>query len=142
MKKKFPVTVLILLIAIIASQMFMSLLLLKYNRICGVAGLCTSLALTAATAVIFWIYSRNPLRHIAKMNAHLENSAAEYMNTLPAPIAVFGDSEEILWYNRSFLELISGGTDAYGISFEKFTGLNIKKLKSPDSSVCTVNGLS
>lgn len=142
MKKKFPVTALILFIAIIASQVFVSLSLLEYNKICGIAGLCISLVLTAAAAVLFSIYSRNSMRHIAKMNSHLENSAAEYMNTLPAPIAVISGGGEILWYNRAFFELISGGFDAYGISFEECTGLNAKKLKSPDSSVCTVNGLS
>ena len=61
------------------------------------------------------IYSHNSMRRISKMNQHLESSAAEFINSLPAPVAVIDDNRQFVWYNQIFSEKIGLGQDVYGL---------------------------
>ncbi|MBO5164630.1 MAG: DHH family phosphoesterase [Ruminococcus sp.] len=100
----------------------------------------TSAAVLAVVLLILYaVFSRNSIRHITKMNTHLENSAAEYMNTLPAPIAVIGAEGKLVWYNSAFTDKICGGCDVYGMNFEECVKLSIKVLTENGSAVCHVN---
>lgn len=74
------------------------------------------------------------------MNSHLENSAAEYMNSLPAPIAVIDGNRQFVWYNQIFAEKIGMGQDVYGLNFESFVNIDISSLSENGTAVCPING--
>ena len=74
------------------------------------------------------------------MKKHLENSAAEYMNTLPAPVAVIDENKNFVWFNQIFTEKISLGQDVYGLDFEGFVSIDINNLLSEGFAVCHING--
>ncbi len=139
MKKKFPIAALLVIAAILSSQLFVSLSLFEYNSFYGIIGMTSAAVLAVVLLILYAIFSKNSIRHITKMNTHLENSAAEYMNTLPAPIAVIGAEGKLLWYNSAFTDKICGGCDVYGMSFEECVKLSIKVLTENGSAVCHVN---
>ena len=91
MKKKFPAVMLIL--HLLALGVLIPAFLLSNNN-----STIINILFAAAIALIFscivyaLIYSRNSMRRISKMNQHLESSAAEFMNSLPAPVAVIDDN--------------------------------------------------
>jgi len=138
-KKKFPIVALLVIAAILSSQLFVSLSLFEYNRLYGIIGMTSAAVLAVVLLILYAVFSKNSIRHITKMNTHLENSAAEYMNTLPAPIAVIGAEGKLVWYNSAFTDKICGGCDVYGMSFEECVKLSIKVLTENGSAVCHVN---
>ena len=140
MKNKFPAALFILQLLLLADASVSAFLLHKYNSSVGVICLAAAFALMTACIVFYLIYTRNSIRHISKMNTHLENSAAEYMNSLPAPVAVIDSSRQFVWYNQIFAEKISLGQDVYGLDFESFVKMDVSSLLSNDFSLCSING--
>lgn len=96
----------------------------------------TAFVLIFICIVYTLIYSRNSMRRFSKMNQHLESSAAEFMNSLPAPVAVIDDNRQFVWYNQIFAEKISHGADIYGHSFENFVRIDIDSLIANGSALC------
>lgn len=141
MKKRFPAVIAVLIAIIIVGQVLVSLSLLKYNCLHGLIGLTAAAVTAIAMIITSAVYSKNSMRHISKMNAHLEASAAEYMNTLPAPIAVIDREKKFVWYNGSFTEKISRGSDVFGFSFEEYVKLDVDALIEDGSAVCRINGM-
>ena len=86
------------------------------------------------------IYSKNSMRRISKMNQHLESSAAEFMNSLPAPVAVIDESRQFVWYNQIFAEKIGLGQDVYGLELEGFVKIDMNMLLKEGSAICPMNG--
>ena len=105
-----------------------------------------NILLSAAIAFIFSciiytiIYSRNSMRRISKMNQHLESSAAEFINSLPAPVAVIDDNRQFVWYNQIFAEKIGHGQDVYGLDFESFVKMDVEMLAAHGCALCPLNG--
>lgn len=139
MRKKFPGAALLIIAAVFSSQLFVSLSLLEYNSFYGIFGIVSAAVLAVVFIIIYAVFSRNSIRHITRMNTHLENSAAEYMNTLPAPVAVMGADGKLVWYNNAFTDKICGSCDVYGMDFEECVKLSIKDLTENGSAVCHVN---
>ena len=100
----------------------------------------TSFALILSCIVYTIIYSQNSMRRISKMNQHLESSAAEFMNSLPAPVAVIDDNRKFVWYNQIFAEKIGLGQDVYGLDFEGFVKMDMDMLVQNGNAVCPVKG--
>lgn len=140
MKTKFPVIYFVPIAILLADIGFVSAAVYSGKSIpaligCGVA--CVLILVMMAVAVV---YSKNSLRHFSKMNTHLETSAAQYMHTLPAPVAIINDSRDIVWYNQVFAEKVSLGSDAYGRSFADFVQLDLDSLLTDGFAYCHVNG--
>lgn len=140
MKKKFPTVFFTLIFAILICQIFVSLSLYSYNSVYGLCGIISAVVLIVALVIISVAYSRNFLRHILKMNNHLENSSAEYMNNLPAPIAVISEDKKFVWYNQRFSEKISRDSDVFGLDFEEYVKLDIDSVMSGGNPICRING--
>ena len=139
MKKKFPGAALLMIAAIIASHLCVSLTLLQYNRLYGTLGIASALVLSLVLIVLYAVFSRNSIRFFTKMNTHLENSAAEYMNNLPAPVAVLEKDGRIVWFNSAFSDKICLDDDFYGKNFEECTAVDIHSLINDGSVICRVN---
>lgn len=86
------------------------------------------------------VFTHNSMRRVSRMNQHLESSAAEFMNTLPSPVAVIDEQKKFVWYNQMFAEKIGLGQDAYGYDFEGFVKIDLDSLISKGFDMCTVNG--
>lgn len=140
MKKKFPTVFFTLISAIFICQIFVSLSLYSYNSVYGLGGIISAVVLIVALVIISVAYSRNFIRHMMKMNNHLENSSAEYMNTLPVPIAVISKDKKFVWYNQSFSEKISRDSDVFGLNFEEYVKLDIDSVMSGGNPICRING--
>lgn len=139
MKNKFP-AVLIVLHLLLFGVITASLLLLRHSYDIVNILLYAAVALVLICIVYYIIYSRNSLRRISKMNQHLENSAAEFMNSLPAPVAVIDDNKRFVWYNQIFAEKIGLGQDVYGNDFESFVKIDMETLLDNGLALCPLNG--
>lgn len=139
MKNKFP-AVLIALHIILFGVITASLLLLRRSDFIVNILLFAAVALVLICIVYYIIYSKNSLRRISKMNQHLENSAAEFMNSLPAPVAVIDDNKRFVWYNQIFAEKIGLGQDVYGNDFEGFVKIDMETLLDNGLALCPLNG--
>lgn len=139
MKNKFPTLLLVLQLLLLA-DLAAAVVLTSQNKKLGHALIISALVLFIIYIIFFLIYSRNSIRHISKMNSHLESSAAEYMNSLPAPVAVIDNQRQFVWYNQIFSEKISLGQDVYGFDCEGFVKMDIASLMSNGMAICTING--
>ncbi len=139
MKKKFPAVLLIL--HLLALGVLIPAFLLSNNNSTFINILyCVAIALIFSCIVYAIIYSRNSMRRISKMNQHLESSAAEFMNSLPAPVAVIDDNKQFVWYNQIFSEKIGLGQDVYGLNFESFVKMDIDMISRNGYAICPING--
>lgn len=140
MKNKFPAALFIVQVLLLADVAVSAVLLHKYNDWLSVVCLVLAVLLITLGLIVYAVFTKNSFRHISKMNKHLENSAAEYMNTLPAPIAVIDKNKNFVWFNQIFTEKISLGQDVYGLDFEGFVSIDINNLLSEGFAVCQING--
>ena len=139
LKKKFPAVLMILHVLVLGALIPTYLLIDHKNT------LLNTLILSVVTLILICviytiIYSRNSMRRISKMNQHLESSAAEFMNSLPAPVAVIDDNRQFVWYNQIFAEKIGLGQDVYGLELEGFVKLDMNMLIKNGSAICPMNG--
>lgn len=140
MKNKFPAALFVVQLLLLADVAVSAVLLHKYSDWLGVVCLVPAVLLIVLGLLVYAVFTKNSIRHISKMNHHLENSAAEYMNTLPAPVAVIDKNRNFVWYNQIFTEKISLGQDVYGLDFEGFVSIDINSLLSEGSVICSING--
>lgn len=140
MKTKFPVIYFVPLVILLADTAFISAAVYTERYVPALIGCGIAAVLLLITMTVSLIYSKNSLRHFSKMNTHLETSAAQYMHTLPAPVAIINDVRDIVWYNQIFAEKVSLGADAYGMSFSDFVQLDLDSLLTDGFAYCHVNG--
>ena len=126
--------------AALADMLFVGLSVYTGNNSFAAVGCAAGVLVTLTLITVSIVYSKNSMRHLSKMNAHLETSAAQYMNSLPTPIAVIDDNRQIVWYNQFFAEKISLGSDVYGLDFEGLVNLDLDALIADGSAYCPING--
>jgi len=139
-KKKFPALLLILHLLLLADVSVTAVLINHKGDELGLICIAPAFVLIAVSIIVFLIYSRNSMRHISKMNSHLESSAAEFINSLPAPVAVIDNHRQFVWYNQIFAEKIGLGQDVYGCEFESLVKIDMDTLFRNGSADCSING--
>ncbi|MCM1507657.1 MAG: DHH family phosphoesterase [Ruminococcus flavefaciens] len=140
MKKKFPAVSLILLVLLVADAIVSALLLSSHDSAMGIVCLILS-ALTALLCITEMLFfAGNTVRHISKMNKHLENSVAEYVNSVTEPVAVVDSEKKLIWCNTSFTEKISDGNKLYGTDTGSLADINLDSIISAGMGVCILNG--
>lgn len=139
MKKKFPTVSLILLLLLATDTIISASLLSGYDSVMGI--ICIILSVLTASMCIAEIlfFTQKSIRHISKMNEHLENSVSDYINSVPEPVAVVDDEKKLVWCNMSFTENISDGQKLYGKNIESLTGISFDNTISNGTGVCTLN---
>lgn len=140
MKRKFPAVLIALVALLLADVAASAMMLYSYDKTKSYITLLPAVFLVAAFVIAFIVYSRNSMRHFSKMNSHLENSAAEYMNALPAPIAVINSDGIFVWYNQIFAETLALGQDLYGFDINAFINIDLETVKNDGFSICSSNG--
>jgi len=139
MKKKFPLMLCIIAALLLADVAASALMLYSCDKY--------KCFLTLIPAVVFSVlfiysiiaYNRNTVKQISKMNLHLENSASEYINSLPASIAVLDENGTLVWFNNTFSENIALGNNVYGTNICNIANINFDKIKTEGFSLCAVN---
>ncbi|MGN0614809.1 DHH family phosphoesterase [Ruminococcus flavefaciens] len=139
MKKKFPAVLMMLHVLVLGVLIPTYLLIDRKNAVLN-ALILSVVALILICVIYTIIYSKNSMRRISKMNQHLESSAAEFMNSLPAPVAVIDESRQFVWYNQIFAEKIGLGQDVYGLELEGFVKIDMNMLLKEGSAICPMNG--
>lgn len=139
MKKKFPGAAFLILCIIIASQLFVSLSLLQYDKVKGTAGIVSAAILAFVLILIYAVFSKNSIRYFTKMNTHLENSAAEYIYDLPAPVVVMEKNGRIVWFNRMFSDKICPDKEIYGMNLDDCVAVSADELINENTVGCRVN---
>lgn len=139
MKNKFPTVSFILLAVLVAVAVVASLLLGGYDTVMGIILLVSAVVTAVAFGIEMFLFSRNTIKHVSKMNTHLESSTAEYINSLPSPVAVIDSSQKVIWYNNAFSEKISDDRDFYGMDTINIKGVDFGGLVEK-GGYCTVNG--
>ncbi|MBQ9957263.1 MAG: DHH family phosphoesterase [Ruminococcus sp.] len=140
MKRKNPALIYILMALLLADVLCSALMLYNYDQNKCFAILIVTALLVVCFVTVFLVYSGNSLKHISKMNSHLESSAAEYMNSLPAPVAVVDENGTVVWYNRIFSESIAFGNDIFGMDIGSCGTVDINAVRNDGFSLCSVNG--
>ncbi len=140
MKRRIPALIYILMALLLADVLCSALMLYNYNQNKCFAILIATALLVVCFITVFLVYSGNSLKHISKMNSHLESSAAEYMNSLPAPVAVVDENGTVVWYNRIFGESIAFGNDIFGQDIGSCVTVDINAVRNDGFSLCSVNG--
>lgn len=72
--------------------------------------------------------NRNIYKYFSKMEHGLEQNKCYTLFSSPDPIAIIDSSGKIVWYNQSFYEKISDGTDAFGTSISEELEIGPEKL--------------
>lgn len=140
MKRKFPAVLIILVLLLLADITASAFLLYSHDKSLAYYTVIPAVFLVVAFIIALLVYSKHSVRHFSKMNSHLENSAAEYMNSLPAPVAVVTENGTFVWYNRLFSETLAKGQDLYGLDIEAFINVDLKNLRNNGFSICSANG--
>lgn len=140
MKRKFPVFIALLIVLLLSDVVVSALNLCESNQKMSLFSLLSTAVLVILFVSAFLYYSRKSLRHISKMNEHLENSTADYMNSLPAPIAVVDENGLFIWHNQTFGEKIAFGHNVFGHDVREYVNLDIDNLSGDGFSFCSING--
>lgn len=140
MKNKFPAVLLVLHLLLFTTAAVTALLICNGKDELAAVFIVPVMILIAVSIIIFLLFTRNTIRHVSKMNAHLESSAAEFMNTLPAPVAVIDEQRRFVWYNQLFSEKIGLGQDVFGLDFEGFVKIDMDSLFRLNYAFCSING--
>lgn len=140
MKNKFPAVLITLAVLLLSDVAVTSALLYDYDRNKFYLSLIPGVLLVIALIAAVIGYSRNSMRHFSRMNTHLENSAAEYMNSLPAPVAVVNSEGMFVWYNQIFSENLALGKDMYGLNVNILINIDLEAVKNGGFSICSSNG--
>lgn len=140
MKRKFPVIFLIMHLLLLADISALALMLYRHDEKRGLLCLIPALILAAVCVVYFFVCMTNSMRHISRMNAHLESSAAEYMNSLPAPVAVIDSEGRLVWYNQIFSVKIGLGQDIYGLELSTVVKVDTKSISENGMAISQING--
>ncbi len=140
MKNKFPALVISFSILMIADAVISALLLYKAHYPAAKYLIASTALFGLLLLSVVILYCRNSLRHFSMMNRHLENSAAKYMDILPAPIAVVDGNGTVIWYNGMFSEKITPGRDVFGLRITECVNVDIDSLRSDGTVLSIVNG--
>lgn len=140
MKKKFPTVSLILLVLLATDTIISALLLSSYDSVMGI--ICIILSVLTASMCIAEIlfFAQKNVRHISRMNEHLENSVSEYINSLHEPVAVIDSARQLIWCNEYFTGKITDGQKLYGTDIGNLTDICFDNIISAGTGVCTLNG--
>ncbi|MDE6035202.1 MAG: DHH family phosphoesterase [Ruminococcus sp.] len=140
MKKKFPAVSLVLLAILLTETVTSALMLSNYDSAKGI----TCLILSALTAVCclaeVFFFAGNTMKHVSRMNEHLENSVSEYINSVTEPVAVIDSERQLIWYNSAFSEKLGGNRNIYGLDIGSLTDVNIENIISSGTGICKIGG--
>ncbi len=76
---------------------------------------------------------QNIYKYFNRIERSLDQAKCFTLCNVPDPIAITDKTGKILWYNNSFIETISGGTDAYGLSICEGLSIDPQSLQSQKS---------
>ncbi|MDE6780298.1 MAG: DHH family phosphoesterase, partial [Ruminococcus sp.] len=140
MKKKFPTVSLILLVLLATDTIISASLLSSSDSVMGIISVILSVLTASMCIAEILFFAQKNVRHISRMNEHLENSVSDYINSLPEPVAVIDNNRQLIWCNRYFTSRIADGQKLYGTDIGNLTDICFDNIISAGAGVCTLNG--
>lgn len=140
MKKKFPTVSLILLVLLATDTIISASLLSSSDSVMGIISVILSVLTASMCIAEILFFAQKNVRHISRMNEHLENSVSDYINSLPEPVAVIDSNRQLIWCNRYFTSRIANGQKLYGTDIGNLTDICFDNIISAGAGVCTLNG--
>ena len=64
-------------------------------------------------------------RHVSRMNRLIKTAGAEYITSLPSPVAVIDENNNIVWYNEFFREKVAIEREAFGLNLPDCISIDI-----------------
>ncbi|MDE5946744.1 MAG: DHH family phosphoesterase [Oscillospiraceae bacterium] len=142
MRKKFPLALIIISILMFFCELVASSMLCKYS-------VREFMAISVPAAILCIVFIsllaadfKHMYRHVSKMTSKLEQSGAEFISSLPAPVAVVDNEGIVVWYNEFFRETVAAEQDIFGYSILDYINLDFDALKKGTECICHVNGSS
>jgi len=140
MKKKFPLALIIISVMMFLCELAASFMLCKYSvrdfAVISVPATILCIVFVSVLAADF----RHMYRHVSRISTRLEQSGAEFMNSLPTPAVVIDDEGIVVWYNDFFREKVAAEQDIFGYSILDYINIDIAGIRSGSECLCTVNG--
>ncbi|MDE6500524.1 MAG: DHH family phosphoesterase [Ruminococcus sp.] len=140
MKKKFPTVSLIVLILLATNTLISASILSSHESVMGIICIILSVLTASMSIAEILFFAEKNVRHVSKMNEHLENSVSEYINSMPEPVAVVDSGKLLIWCNESFTRNISDSPKLYGTDISSLADINFDNIISTGTGVCTLNG--
>lgn len=140
MKKKFPTVSLILLILLATDTIISASLLSSSDSVMGIISVILSVLTASMCIAEILFFAQKNVRHISRMNEHLENSVSDYINSLPEPVAVIDSGKQLIWCNSYFTSKITGGQKFYGMDISNLTDICFDNIILTGTGVCNFNG--
>ena len=128
MKQQKPIWLLAALCPLMVAACTSVTLLERYDKrhfIIAAISLCVSSILFL---VSFFLYRKNVLRFIAKLNDDISTTERESMYTLPSPTVIIDEGGQIIWYNKFFTDRILDGKDVFGVGLTSILKLDMDTL--------------
>ncbi len=122
------------------NTIFSSLLLSSHDSVMGIICIILSVltSLICISEIIF--FARKNVKHISKMNEHLENSVSDYINSISEPVAVIDENKQLIWCNKYFTQKISKVQKLYGTDIETLTDICFDNIILTNTGMCIING--
>jgi len=139
-KRKLPFPVIFVALLMLANTIGSAVLLSFYNLKYFFVSLSIAIVLTIIFILILFFMTKSLYRHISRMNRLIKTAGAEYITSLPSPVAVIDDNNTIIWYNEFFREKVALERDAFGLNIQDCINIDILSLKNCENRPCSVNG--
>ena len=140
MKSKLPFPVIFVSLLMLANTIGAAILLSLYNLNYFFVTLTIAIVLSIIFILILFFMSKSMYRHVSRMNRLIKTAGAEYITSLPSPVAVIDENNNIIWYNEFFREKVAIEREAFGLNLQDCISIDILALKSGESRPCNVNG--
>ncbi|MBO5383766.1 MAG: RNA/single-stranded DNA exonuclease, partial [Ruminococcus sp.] len=140
MKRKLPFPVIFVALLMLANTIGSAVLLSFYSLKYFFVSLSIAIVLTIIFILVLFFMTKSLYRHISRMNRLIKTAGAEYITSLPSPVAVIDDNNTIIWYNEFFREKVALERDAFGLNIQDCINIDILSLKNGENRPCSVNG--
>ncbi|MBR6671079.1 MAG: hypothetical protein IKL31_10140, partial [Ruminococcus sp.] len=128
MKRKLPFPVIFVALLMLANTIGSAVLLSFYNLKYFFVSLSIAIVLTIIFILVLFFMTKSLYRHISRMNRLIKTAGAEYITSLPSPVAVIDDNNTIIWYNEFFREKVALERDAFGLNIQDCINIDILSL--------------
>ncbi len=104
MKSKLPFPVIFVSLLMLANTIGAAILLSLYNLNYFFVTLTIAIVLSIIFILILFFMSKSMYRHVSRMNRLIKTAGAEYITSLPSPVAVIDEILELVDLTRDEVE--------------------------------------
>ncbi len=96
--------------------------------------------ISVALVIEIIIISKNVKRYILKMDRDIALTQKESLYNFPAPAIIIDENNEIVWYNKVFMERVFSEKEAYGNNLASLIEIDINRMYTKNGTVIKHDG--